>query len=262
MSTRQATFVGMSLAALLLFSVARGGVARGETVFVADTFLNSNWLASELTDTTPGDTFVFTASQQLTGGNLDAYRRLTHRSSSPDSPAVAINSAHVYQLGSFDPGEDGTVESIDFSWEGISIASTAGAVGYGALVVQDGVYYAAPGDQVLNDAGWQAFSFPGLGSSDFVGVVGGVIDNSLHPDFSDAGSPIQFGFYAGNGTFGESFNEGGVDNWAVLVHLVAPVPEPSSLTILAVGLMVCAGRLLTHRRAESLREGSGKGGAR
>lgn len=233
----------------LLILATAATTARGETIFIDDTFLNSNWLATELRDTTPGDTFVFTASQQLTGGNPDAYRRLTHSSSSPVGPAVSIVSGHLYQSGAFDPGEDGTIESIDFSWDGISIESTAGAMGYGALVVQEGVYYVASGGSVLNGAGWQAFSWPALVGSDFVGVVGGVLDSSLHPDFSDAGSPIQFGFYASNGTFGESFNEGGVDNWAVHVHLATPVPEPSSLTILAVGLIVCAGRLLTYRRA-------------
>ena len=55
----------------------------------------------------------------------------------------------------------------------------------------------------------------------------------IGPDFSENGSPIQFGYFRSNSAFSTNYSiTGGVDNWTV--NVVA-VPEPATLLIFALG---------------------------
>lgn len=233
-----------ALAWLCVLGVASAAQA-GSVQFSDSIFQDSDWTGSEILDTTGNNSFVFTGAQRLTGGNPDEYRRVTHSLNTPVGVGVNVASAHVFGGGSFDPGQDGTIVSLDFSWEGISINSSAGAVGYGALVFQDGLAYVHGAGQTLNGVGWEAYSLTGLTGIDFFNL-----NDSSVPDFSNAGSPLQFGFFASNGTFGNSFNDGGVDNWSVVVNFV---PEPSTASLLSLGLLATA----LHRRAGRTRPRSG-----
>lgn len=232
--------------------VMLSGAVAADDVLISDSdFNNGDWNATELIDQTPSDTFVFSATQQPTGGNPadGPYRDVVHNSDSPVGTTVQLFAGHLYLPGSFDPGEDGTIASICFELDGRSDNSTAGAVGYGLYIVQDGMSYIAGAGQVLNGVGWQNLSRDELGSANFNKIVDDMIDNTQHPDFSDSGSTIQFGYYTGNGTFGDSNNFGGVDNWLVTIKLVdAPdppsgeIPEPSTAIALVGMLGLAAAR--------------------
>ena len=68
---------------------------------------------------------------------------------------------------------------------------------------------------------------------------------SVHPDFSNAGGPIQFGLGAGgSANSGPVTMVSGIDNWTVTITS-APVPEPAvlSLAMTAISLF-----LLRRRR--------------
>ena len=131
---------------------------------------------------------------------------------------------------------------IDVTFDGISENSTAGAVGYGFMVRQDGIVYLTGLGQILNGVGWENRSATSLFATSLRGQVGNMGDPNLNPDFSSSGGPIEFGFSASNGTFGESTNNGGVDNWRVTLHLV-PEPSPAMLTM----VILLAGVALRRR---------------
>ena len=226
--------LGSALSVMIVVGSFSSANATMSTVFSDNVFQDTDWMGFEVRDGTGNDSFVFTGAQRLTGGNPDEYRRVTHALNTPPGIGVRVESGHLFLGGSFDPGEDGTIISVDFFWEGISINSSAGAVGYGSLVVQDGIAYIRGGGQTLNGVGWEGYSQTGLVGNSFFNIF-----DSSAPDFSDAGAPLQFGFFASNGTFGDSFNDGGVDNWRVVINFI---PEPSTALLVATGLIGLAAR--------------------
>jgi len=225
--------------------------ASADVITFSDTeFVDANWSAFELTDTSPSNSFVFTGAQLLAGGNPGAFRHVTQAIDEvppPNGPSpVNIQSAHVFLPGSFDPGEDGTFVSLDWSFDGISTDSTAGAIFYGLLAFQDGKVFlsANASGNVLNGESWQEVAASDLGALDFT-----PFDGVSVLDLSDVGGPVTFGFLASNGTFGLSFNDGGVDNFLVRITTfrdrVPGVPEPGALALVLAGFL---GLIVTARR--------------
>ncbi len=219
-------FFGGAIAAIILGISAN---AQSTVISFSDsTFQNADWVGVEANDQTPNDSFSFSATQLLAGGNPDAYRQVINELNTLQGSQIA--SGHLFQSGNFDPGEDGSFSSLSMSFDGISFAGNpAGAMGYGVLLEQGGNFFSVGLGQVINDVGFQTFGATGLTAADFVPFDGGVLD------LSDAGSAVSLGFFVSNGTFGEpSTNEGGVDNWSVSV--ITDVPEPESLFLFTMGL--------------------------
>lgn len=209
-----------------------GTPAIGATITYSDSdFADANWSAVEVLDTSPDNSYSFTAAQSLVGGNPGAYRRVVNTLGTT-TPSL-IGSGH-FQVGAvFDPGEDGTFGSLDMSFRGISVDAEADAMGYGVLVEQGGNYFQVGLGQVLNNTGWMLFNGTGLVESDFLALGGGTLD------LSDSGSAISIGVIVRNGTFGApgipSVNEGGIDNWSVSVHTVE-IPAPGGVVLLGLAL--------------------------
>jgi hypothetical protein len=206
--------------------------ADASVIFSDAVFAESDWAALELIDTSTSDSFVITAGQRLSGGNPDEYWRVVHTLNEAGPPGVKIRSGHVFQPGSYDPSTQGAVAGVQFDFEGFSlVGNTAGAVGYGALIEQDGMFFLSGFGQTLDGAGFETFGGSVLSATDFAKVVGGTgVDTTMNPDFSAAGGVMKFGFFASNGTFGTpSVNEGGVDNWSVEI---TEVPAPPALALI------------------------------
>jgi len=214
------------------------GTAHGAVIEFSDTeFQNGDWSGVEVRDTTPNNSFVFNAGQQLAGGNPGAYRRVTNELGT--NTASLITSGHIFAGGTFDPGEDGHFVSFDITLDGISIGAAAGAMAYGLLLEQGGNFYTRSLGQVLNGGVWQSLSATGIVESDFFSETGGTLD------LSDSGSVISVGFFVANGTFGTpSINEGGVDNWNLKINL----PEPGGLGLVIAGLVALLGTNRFQRR--------------
>jgi hypothetical protein len=201
-------------------------------------FSDSDWTAVELIDTSTNDSFVITAGQRLTGGNPDEYRRVVQTVNEDTGVSIKIRSGHLFQPASYDPSSQGAVADVRFDFEGFSLVGTAaGAMGYGALIEQDGMFFVKGFGQTLNGAGFEAFGGSVLTAAEFGKVVGGTtVDATMHPDFSASGSAMKFGFFVSNGTRGlPSVNEGGVDNWRVEITQVPAPPVLALLVSAAVG---------------------------
>ena len=223
---------------LALLSLAMVAVrVNGDLVLSDSDFNDSNWVVVEVIDTTPNDSFVFSGTQLLAGGNPGAYRQVINQLNT--NTASSVLSGHFFQGGSFDPGEDGTFASIDVSVDGIGVSGPAGAMGYSFLLGQGGNYFSTGLGSLINGTGWHSLGATGLVESDFNSIGGGSLD------LSNAGGPVTFGIGVSNGTFGlPSTNKGGVDNWSVTIHTVA-IPEPSPLLIVGcVALIAGAGRYI------------------
>jgi hypothetical protein len=217
----------------LLVICASAPVPAAALTLLDGSFADADWNASELLDT--GGDATFSASQQLAGGNPDAFRQTSL--SIPTSLQSLIVS-HVYQAGQYDPAALGAIESIDFS---LDLRFTGGSVGtslvgYQLLLEQGGALYNSLATATAVAAGpgqgapgpWLHFSFTGLDASDFTRLSG---SGPSSPDFSTAGSSLRFGYLNQNTAMQIAISTtSGIDNWSVVVH---SVPEPSAGVLVA-----------------------------
>lgn len=227
-----------SLLTALILAVLTPVTALGATVISDTEFANINWSATEIVDTTPNDSFVFSGTQVANGGNPGAFRTIV----SQVSTAVASNvaAAHIYEAATYDPSGQGAIGSLNFSFDLNAVSGPAGAMGAGAVVRQDGNFFTFGLGQVLNGSGWVGLTTGPLSSLQFNPISGGTLD------FSGNGGVMSFGFFASNGTFGTpSTNTAGFDNFRVEIEPVSVVPLPAGLPLLLttlVGLGVVARR--------------------
>ena len=160
------------------------------------------------------------------GGHNGAYRQ-TRMTLNAGSGPTTVWSFHNCTIFTYEPQIQGAIESIDYSEYGIRLT---GPQNTGPAVRQNGVFYIAPG-LLVNESSWTKKSSSGLTEESFH-VVGG----TAHPDFSETAPPLELGFATGISTpssqHGSTTTDIGIDNWALVVH---PVPEPATLSLLALG---------------------------
>ena len=200
-------------AACLAAGLLRPGWAHAQTVptdiTLSDTeFPAANWTAHVAAD--GGSTQV--AQQSATGGFPGSWRFMIHTL----FPNSTIYVWHIYTGpgGSYNPGQQGTIASLDFGQDRISISGKD--VGAAVALTQNGRYYIAR-YLSFNNTNWQREDQHCLQAANFVASDGGP-DGS--PDFSSAGGPIQFGYARANPVprLAADFIEHGIDNWSVTIH--------------------------------------------
>lgn len=136
-----------------------------------------------------------TCEQLLSGGNPGAFRRMQHILPVPptDTDVTRIEVAHIYIGGSFNPQIDGAIDRIDFSEDIILLTlpyadafiECYAAVQQGARIFKSTGYV-----RVVGVTTWQTRTFSGLTAQHFVAIDG----SGDHPDFSESGGVITFGF--------------------------------------------------------------------
>ena len=191
-------------------------------------FIDADWSAVEALDTTPNDSFTFSGTQILSGGNPGAYRQVINQINTGTTSNII--SGHFRSDMIYNPGADGAFGSIDVSYAAISDPSTAaGGVLFGVILRQSGNFFISSLGAAVNGLGWTAFSAFGLTGADFSALGGGSLD------LANGAAAVEIGIFASNGTFGfPSVNTGGFDNLSLDVN----VPEPGTLVVFAGALIV------------------------
>lgn len=203
--------VSMLLVAILWAHCALSGLTATAGVVLQDsTFNEADWSIVIFYDNTPGSNAAVTGSQILTGGNPDEFRETIQSYAFGQMAAAHFRSGAMY-----DPSVSGAISTVDYSFEAnVFDYGTSLAVGYGIVLLQNGEYYQGQ-EAILTDNIWTSVAMTQLRADDFVGTNAGD-----HPDFSAAGSLIQFGYYTANGTAGvRTQTDSGIDNLSVTLNI-------------------------------------------
>lgn len=211
---------------LLLAAVAAPASAAS---YADGNFLDADWSASILAQSGPPASFA--AARFASGGNPDAYRRLSHTYGGFGD----ITTGHLFAPAVYDPAAQGALAEVDVAFDLLLLnGGASGTVAYGALLEQAGTFYRA--GFVLSTAAWTSYSLEGLTAASFAKVSGA---GAATPDFSAAGAPITFGYYAANGTglASQTSTLSGIDNWEVTVTAAIPEPETYALLLAGLGLL-------------------------
>ena len=179
------------------------------------------------------------ASHKTSGGNPGAFYQVTITANSGPSGTAAFfnNSAFTYT-----PSSQGAINSVTFSLDLANQGGTAGVAFANLALEQNGHIYAGPEYDVTSATG-QTVGSTSLAATDFGQVTAGAngqfsLDLASNPNFSDAGSSILFGFtniFNTPATFHATADEiMGVDNYNLVLHTSAAVPEPT-ITVLLLG---------------------------
>jgi len=222
--------VQLVLVCVLMASVS---LANAGTVTLFDgTFNDADWEVSSAGSSRGGGS----GSQVPVGGNSGAFRRVVN---SNGGGGGLTNAWHFYVGMAYDPSVDGAIETLDYSEDTLAIAgsNTVSRV----ILRQDGLLYQLEQTYLAGPSSseWVKTNFTGLTATDFALWFNGTLIPTGDPDFSEAGSPIEFGFFRTQsfGVFGGAVQTG-IDNWQVEITVI---PEPTSLLLVITATGVVLG---------------------
>jgi hypothetical protein len=166
------------------------GRAAAQVVTLSDTvFAPSDWtLTLERSHGSGGGGSV---SQNLSGGNPGAYRRMQQSVNASPGSISGVTFFHGCVAKTYDPAVSGGVSSVDFYMDAKQFDPPSGSApgqGVSAAIRQGGVVYLAGGFSTQAPT-WTSHSSVGLTEVDFTEVT--VFAN---PDFSATGLPFEVGF--------------------------------------------------------------------
>jgi hypothetical protein len=239
--------------------VAMAGPAQAGSIQTGDSTFNvGDWALSQFFI---GDGDQASATQVLTGGNPDAYRRIRNVVAPAPSASTfsAILGAHIYTAFTYNPAATGAITSVSYSEDVNCFPPNCfgdGNAAFFAVLQNDEVYVASSG---VTGSGnfWHQLALNGLTAANFFLLDGSddFIDPSAHPDFTESGDPIRFGFARANSTCvscGGYTLDSGIDNWRVTVNFQDPptdtpsddgpsddtpsVPAPGTLVLIGAAL--------------------------
>jgi hypothetical protein len=235
----------MSVLRIVLFCVG-GALLAWQTMAAAvtvsdNTFVNTDWTLTSFSSFNGG---TVSAAQVASGGNPGPYRNVIDTLNNGGAPSVVLG-VSIYSPFIYTPSVSGAINSVDYSEDA---ACTSGCFGSGQstgpALLQGGVIYVLGSSSVITGPGaaFANHSLSGLTALDFGGVslTGSTfVDNTVHPNFSAGGAPIQFGFLRANGTGpgGIGYSLGAaIDNWQVTITSAA-APPSGTTTIPTLGPM-------------------------
>lgn len=222
------------LVCLTAIVVLIGSTCYADVSFYDGTFVDNDWQLSVLTWGNGGSA---TSGQLTTGGNPGACRAVTNFVNDWGSMVHAVCTnlewTHVLATG-------GAIESVDCSFD---VRTGSGNVGI--VAIQDGLAYTGPWYTLYNNA-WTTKNFSGFRADDF--SLPGF--DTIHPNFSSTGSPLTWGFRIANSSDSDKLGYVSttlVDNVSITLH-TNPVPEPSSMLAVIVGITGMASGMVKRRR--------------
>jgi len=227
---------------LLIVLTGTASASSANVTLFDGTFDDANWTTDTLLDTTPPNDASAVSGQTSADGDPSPSRQTDHNWQASSS-GVSVRFRHLGQHLTYDPGTQGSIDVLDVSFD-MRLPSAiphVNTMGYGPLMVQDGVtYVAGVSSPIDSPTGWLHLDFSAATSDpnnwDPFGATG-------QPDFSATGSPITFGYVTTNGGSGTTRRlsaTGRLDNYQVII-----TPEPASFALLGLG----AAALIRRRSA-------------
>lgn len=192
--------------------------------FLESDFNTEDWLLATVGNNTGGNT---TVTQEVSGGNPGFYRKIRNEAGGV-FPTV-IGGLHKKKGVIFNPQVQGSITAINFSFDRKVITNdiVGGQPNISLLVIQNNNAYQGPTNQNAIPE-WNNKTYMNLSATDFnyfSSASGGTYTfiPGNHPDFSNTGSSIEFGFISIDTFDFKTFVEIGIDNFSVSVtSLVCP----------------------------------------
>lgn len=240
---------GLVVAALSIMSAA--GSARAQSVSYAQgTFNPADWQTVTIAQT---GGFNLALSLPASGGNPGQFWQIDQTRAITGPGAGDLRVGNINTLFTYNPSTNGAVESLRFGFDLLGISSSGFNTQffgfYRPIIQQNGALFTVLSSDVQATTNWSSFAFAFTPTSNWASVITGDLSK---PDFSSAGSEIEFGWrFSGGGSCNAArcvavSTSAGLDNFTVDVTSV--VPEPSTYALMAVGL---AGVLVLKRRRRS-----------
>lgn len=239
-------FLGCLLLPFLIPAAAEGAVV----TFFDGTFNDADW-ERDVFEIVNGGTVV--ATQEAAGGNPGEYLHIINTVAA-GAAGSAVYGLYIKPSASYTPSTQGAIIDGTLSIDTQMFAGFGDGETTRTLLRQDGNLFIRVGMRIdANNVGsWmtkgQTFTASNFQMISQTGPGVLVFDPTNHPDFSDSGSTIEFGFSTADSTqFTTGYTiDGGFDNWRVTLNTV---PEPTSLVLLAVGgaIVLGGGRLASRR---------------
>ena len=222
----------MALAAMLTLTT----ITRADVVFSDGEFNLADWQVEKFFWGNGGS---ITPTQRLSGGNPGKFLEIDHYVQTAGADPSVVYGLHTRNGATYDPAGQGEIIAVDFSIDYKNFQTTAAGVAFGLGLKQDGKIYQICSEVSGTIKNWQTEIGFGLSQTSFglwtdIGYSF-IADFSQNPDFSSAGSPIEFGFFTSNSNipyYTALVENIGFDNWTVSIH---PVPEPTMFAFLALG---------------------------
>ena len=203
--------------------------AQTEVSFTDTTFAVSDYTTTIIVNEV-GSSARVTVRQRGADGNPGLYRRVMHEGNrGPEDREMQV--AHLHREAIHDPAAGGGIATLSYGYD-LRTFESAGFSNYYLVIFQNDSHYRPRMDRVSRSE-WTRFGRSGLTARSFSKVRG---TGPRQPDFSAAGSPLQFGFvsvskFAQQGEEPGSNNPDdkdsrttGVDNWSVSFTTVSKTP--------------------------------------
>jgi hypothetical protein len=203
------------------------------TVFFDGVFAPANWSLTTVVNAS-APTSTVSGFQVPAGGNPNEYRRVRHTLITQSGVGQVVG-LHLNLTASYTPSSQGAITSINYSEDSIAFSGPGNVQGGGLFIRQNSRWYIQRSPIFVMPlptfAGWTAQVASGRIASDFheIDVAGNIFPGN-NPDFSIAGTQIDYGFWRGNSNFGSVDTDAGIDNRRVEI---VPAPSASGLALMA-----------------------------
>jgi hypothetical protein len=185
------------------------GTVHYTTKFADGNFASANWRIITVNVGTGG---TQTATRAAKGGHPGAYRIV---SDTVFTQGLGVGSViygfNAYKKALYNPAKKGAITSINYSEDSLLIAGFGQGEATGAAVLQNGVVYFDAG-LVTPNRSWTHQAQSNLTAANFTAS-----DQKSHPDFSQTGAPLQFGFYRANSAGSQYSITAAIDNFSLTI---------------------------------------------